>query len=163
MKPFNILVAQDDPDDRFLIREAFSKSDVPARLFFVDNGEQLLDCLQRGNGSPGPFAPHHPDLVLANLRMPRLNGLETAAVIKADSTLESIPVVLLSNLETVQHFAQGHGLDLISCSTDMADEALLHCIELAANAVRKFWFCVQKLVSKSICLISLILCGAIFW
>ncbi len=92
-KLIKILVAEDDPDDRVLIRRAIVDIKAPYELFFVSDGLQLLDFLHR----QGPYAKTpRPDLVLLDLNMPRLDGRDALALMKKDNALRSIPVVVFS-------------------------------------------------------------------
>lgn len=92
----HILVADDDPDDCLLTREAFRESRLANEVHFVHNGEELLNYLR---GAP-PFADRQryplPGLILLDLNMPLKDGREALAEIKADSRLRSIPVVILT-------------------------------------------------------------------
>jgi len=105
-KPRTILLAEDDPDDIYLIGEAIDESGLKARLVVVENGAALLEYLHQS----GPFQDSPdwaaPDLVLLDLNMPLVNGREALEAIKADPDLRSLPVVVLttsnahSDLET---------------------------------------------------------------
>lgn len=92
----HILVADDDPDDCLLTREAFSESRLANEVRFVHNGEELLNYLR---GAP-PFADRQryplPGLILLDLNMPLKDGREALTEIKADPRLRSIPVVILT-------------------------------------------------------------------
>lgn len=89
--PIPVLIADDDPDDRLLLCEAFRENRLPNPLHFVEDGQQLLDCL-RADASRRRL----PGLILLDLNMPRLNGREALLVLKADPLLQRIPVVILS-------------------------------------------------------------------
>ncbi len=92
----HILVADDDPDDCLLTREAFRESLPANEVRFVHNGEELLNYLR---GAP-PFTDRQryplPGLILLDLNMPLKDGREALAEIKADPRLRSIPVVILT-------------------------------------------------------------------
>lgn len=95
-RPFVILMADDDPDDRMLAREAFAESRLANELHTVDDGEALLDYLhRRGRYAPPASAPR-PGLILLDLNMPRKDGREALQEIKADPELRRIPVVVLT-------------------------------------------------------------------
>lgn len=90
-----ILMADDDDDDRLLARDALAESGMKADLQFVDNGEELLDCLnRRGKYALGERA--RPGLILLDLNMPRKDGREALREIRADPELRRIPVVVLT-------------------------------------------------------------------
>lgn len=93
-QPICILMAEDDADDRLLVKDAFQESHVANSLYFVENGVELLGYLRKqGKYKDGYDAP---DLVLLDLNMPRKDGRETLQEIKADPTLRHIPVVVLT-------------------------------------------------------------------
>ena len=90
-----LLVADDDPDDRLLIREAMSECKSRADLRCVENGEDLLDYLLRRNRYASAEAPS-PALILLDLNMPRKDGREALREIKSHPALKRIPVVILT-------------------------------------------------------------------
>ncbi len=90
----NILHIEDNPADARLVREAMQESSVPAALDWVGDGEQGLAFLRRLG--PHAQAPT-PDLVLLDLNLPGLHGLEVLAAIKQDPALRRIPVVVLTS------------------------------------------------------------------
>jgi CheY-like chemotaxis protein len=92
-RALQILVVDDDDADAMMIAEALEEQGAPASIDRVADGRQALDYLRRANGYPD--APR-PDLILLDLNMPRMDGRETLAQIKADDDLKSIPVVVLT-------------------------------------------------------------------
>jgi len=96
LKPITILVAEDDPDDRLLARQALEQSRLIGDLRFVEDGEELIDYLHhRGNYSDPGTSPR-PGLILLDLNMPRKDGREALREIKSDPRLRDIPVVVLT-------------------------------------------------------------------
>jgi CheY-like chemotaxis protein len=91
-----ILMADDDPDDRLLAAEAMRESRVANDLRFVEDGEQLLDYLRRRGRWVDPADSPRPGVVLLDLNMPRMDGREALAAIKADPELRRIPIVVLT-------------------------------------------------------------------
>jgi len=91
-----ILTAEDDPDDCLLVEEAFQETSQENRLFFVQDGITLLQYLRRQGSFAEPAIAPRPDLILLDLNMPRKDGRESLAEIKADPDLRSIPVVVLT-------------------------------------------------------------------
>jgi CheY-like chemotaxis protein len=80
-------MAEDDPDDRLLVREAFEESRLLNELRFVEDGEELLDYLRRQKGYADPESAPKPGLILLDLNMPRKDGREALREIKADPQL----------------------------------------------------------------------------
>lgn len=94
-KSIVILMADDDPDDRLLTREALEEAHLVNELHFVENGEQLLDYLHQRGQYSSTNAPR-PGLILLDLNMPLKDGREALEEIKQDSYLRKIPVVVLT-------------------------------------------------------------------
>jgi two-component system, response regulator len=91
-----ILMAEDDSDDRLLVKDAMAECRWDGDLRFVENGEELLDyLLHRGRYTHPANAPR-PGLILLDLNMPRKDGREALREIKADADLRRIPVVVFT-------------------------------------------------------------------
>jgi CheY-like chemotaxis protein len=95
-KPIQILVAEDDEDDKLLILKAFERTLPKEKVTCVDDGEALLKYLNR-------IAPYDdlekypkPDIILLDLNMPRKNGKEALCEIKSNEDLKSIPVIIFT-------------------------------------------------------------------
>jgi len=105
-----ILLAEDDPDDRYLISEAFDESSLPVRLFIVNDGEEMLDYLNhRGNYVDSKRWPL-PALIVLDLNMPRKDGREVLAEIKTNSSLRRIPVVVLTTSQAEEDVVRAYDL-----------------------------------------------------
>lgn len=95
-KPNVIIMAEDDADDRLLVKDALHECDWDADLRFVENGEELLDYLLRqGKYQTAEHSPR-PGLILLDLNMPRKDGREVLRDIRAHTELRRIPVVVLT-------------------------------------------------------------------
>ena len=90
-----ILLVDDDPDCRMLIRDAINECKVSNSVFEVANGGEALEFL-RGKGQYAG-APR-PGLIYLDLEMPGMNGQETLKAIKADPALRDIPVVMMTGV-----------------------------------------------------------------
>jgi len=95
-QPISILMADDDPDDRLMTQEAFTECRLSNPLHFVDDGEELLDYLNRRGRFADESTYPMPGLVLLDLNMPRKDGREALREIKGDPRLRGIPVVILT-------------------------------------------------------------------
>lgn len=103
-----LLMADDDPDDRDLARQALQAARVRNRLDFVSDGEQLLDYLNR-RGDFGHLAGDAlPGLILLDLNMPRMDGREALIAIKADPLLRRIPVVVMTTSQSDEEVARAY-------------------------------------------------------
>ena len=96
--PF-ILVAEDDPDDRFLIEMAFQECGYPNSLFFVEDGEELMDfLLNRKQFSEK--SPQMPVCLVLDLKMPRKNGREALKEIRQNPKYKDLPIIVLSTSDS---------------------------------------------------------------
>ncbi len=95
-KPNVIVMAEDDADDRLLVKDALDECKWDVDMRFVENGEELLDyLLRRGKYDQAANCPR-PGLILLDLNMPRKDGREVLREIKASAELRRIPVVVLT-------------------------------------------------------------------
>lgn len=102
-----VLLVEDDPGDVVLIQEAFADNKVGNRLSVVGDGEEAMAFLRR----EGRFADApRPDLVLLDLNLPRKNGREVLAEIKADPELSIIPVIVLTTSEAEEDIVRSYSL-----------------------------------------------------
>lgn len=111
VKPVDVLLVEDDEGDVLMTREAFEYYKVRNPLHVVSDGEQALQFMRR----TGPYADApRPGLILLDVNLPRLSGLEVLAELKQDPQFRVIPVVMLT--------------------TSQADEDILRSYTLHANA-----------------------------
>jgi len=95
-KPNVIVMAEDDMDDRLLIKDALAESNWPADLRFVDNGEEMMDYLTHSGKYADTASAPRPHLILLDLNMPRKDGREVLREMKSRENLKRIPVVVLT-------------------------------------------------------------------
>ncbi len=113
-KTLIILMAEDDNDDRLLAQEAMLESRVLNELYFVEDGVQLLNYLHgKGSYSDRTHYPM-PGLILLDLNMPKMDGREALAKIKADKNLRRIPVVILTTSKAEEDMVKGYDLGAAS-------------------------------------------------
>jgi CheY-like chemotaxis protein len=92
----SILLAEDNPNDVELTLAAFTEHNLANEVFIVSDGEEALDYLyQRGRYQQR--ASGNPAVILLDLKMPKVDGLEVLRIIKQDEKLKSIPVVMLTS------------------------------------------------------------------
>lgn len=116
-QPIVILMADDDPDDRLLTRKALAESRVLNDLHFVEDGEQLLDFLRHRGAFSDPDKSPRPGLILLDLNMPRKDGREALAEIKADPELRRIPVVVMTTSQAEEDIFRSYDLGASSFIT----------------------------------------------
>ena len=89
MQERKIILADDDAEDRSIIQDAMELLDAGDVMVFADNGEQLLNLLQK-NFTASPC------LIVLDLNMPKMNGTQTLSTLKSDENLKHIPVIIYS-------------------------------------------------------------------
>lgn len=88
----NIVLVDDDEVDVMNVQRAFKKNNIPNPLFVANNGIEALEMLR---GVPS-VVPLHRRLILLDLNMPQMGGIEFLREMRADETLKSIPVIVLT-------------------------------------------------------------------
>lgn len=140
-KPITILMAEDNATDIMLTKEALAHAKVLNSLHVVNDGMEALDFLhRRGTYAKAPL----PDLILLDLNMPRKNGQEVLAEIKADDKFKHIPVVVLTTSKAEEDVLKAYGLYANCYVVKPVD------FDVFADVVRsieQFWFSVVRLPS----------------
>jgi CheY-like chemotaxis protein len=141
-KPITILLADDDADDRMLARDALAESRLANNLHFVEDGEQLLDFLQRRGTYADPAKSPRPGLILLDLNMPRKDGREALREIKADPDLRRIPIVILTTSKAEEDIYRTYDLGVNSFITK---PVTFDGLVTVMRALGKYWFEIVEL------------------
>ena len=132
-----ILMADDDADDRAMTKEALEENRLTNPLHFVEDGEALMDYLYRRGRFAGPLAAPTPGLILLDLNMPKKDGREALAEIKADPGLRRIPVIVLTTSKAEEDIFRSYDLGASSFITKpVTFEGLVQCIRTLGD----YWF-----------------------
>jgi two-component system, chemotaxis family, response regulator Rcp1 len=138
-RPVEILLVEDNPGDVRLTREALKKGHLWSRLAVVQDGMEALDYLRR-------LAPFQnattPDLILLDLNLPKKDGREVLAEIKADEALRLIPVVVLTTSRAEEDILRSYKLHANCYVTKPVDFARFASV---VQSIEDFWFTVVKL------------------
>jgi two-component system response regulator len=116
-KPITILMADDDPDDRELTREAFVESRLANDLRFVENGEELLDYLYRRGKYADPATSPWPSVILLDLNMPKKDGREALQEIRSEPRFRGIRVVVMTTSKAEEDVVRSYDLSAASYIT----------------------------------------------
>lgn len=108
--PITILMADDDADDRLLAKEALEESRLRNEIYFVEDGEELMEYLNRRGKYAAPGKAPRPGLILLDLNMPRKDGREALREIKADPDLRRIPVVIMTTSKAEEDIFRSYDL-----------------------------------------------------
>ena len=140
-----ILMAEDDPDDRFLTQEAFREAHLVNDLHFVEDGEDLMDYLRRQGKYADKEEYPRPGLILLDLNMPKKDGRQALEEIKADPELHMIPVVVLTTSEAEEDILASYDLGVSGYITKPVKfEALINVIRVLG----RYWFEVVELPTE---------------
>ena len=141
-RPNVILLADDDADDRELTREALAESRLSNQLHEVTDGEALMNyLLHRGDYADVHRSPR-PGLILLDLSMPKKNGREVLAEIKADPQLRQIPVIVMTTSSAEDDVCGSYDLGASSYITKPVSFSRL--VEMM-RAIERYWFDVVEL------------------
>lgn len=137
--PIDILLVEDSPADVDLTREALEDAKVRNTLHVVSDGVAAMEFLrQEGDYADAP----RPDLILLDLNLPKKDGREVLADVKADPALRRIPVVILTTSEAEQDILRSYDLHANCYVTKPVDlEQFISVIK----SIEKFWLVIVKL------------------
>lgn len=110
MKERVILLVEDNPDDELLMRRALAKNAVPNEVVVARDGVEALDYLFATGRHSGRDPDEMPRLILLDLKLPRLNGLEVLQRLRSDERTRLLPVVILTSSRERQDVLDGYGL-----------------------------------------------------
>ena len=139
LRPIRVLLVEDSPSDLLMTREALERSKVHLELHAVEDGVKTMEFLRRtGKYADAP----RPDLIFLDLNLPRKDGREVLAEIKADPALKIIPVIILSTSkadEDVTHAYQAHANCFITKPVGFAN------FNEVMRSIERHWFSLATL------------------
>ena len=137
-----VLLVEDNPGDVRLTREALKETKVRNELHVVPDGAEAMAFLRReGEYADAP----RPDLVLLDLNLPKKDGRQVLADIKADADLRRIPVVIMTSSEAEQDIAMTYDLNANAYVTKPLD---LDQFVRVVRSIEDFWLTIVRLPSK---------------
>jgi chemotaxis family two-component system response regulator Rcp1 len=143
MAQLEILLVEDSPTDQLFAREALAAASLPHRLHVVDDGvEALLFLRQSGVYADRP----RPDIVLLDLNLPRKDGREVLAEVKADAHLSTIPVIVLTTSGSDEDVTRAYGLRANCYVSKPVD---FEQFKRVIQAIQLFWFEVARLPPRA--------------
>jgi CheY-like chemotaxis protein len=139
----NILLVEDNPGDVRLTKEAFKEAKVNNNLHIVSDGVEAMDFLRRNGKYIG--APR-PDIILLDLNMPKKNGREVLAEIKADPDLMRIPVLVLTISQAEEDILRSYNLHANCYIQKPVD---INKFIDVVKSIEGFWLTIVKLPSEA--------------
>ncbi len=141
-KPITILVVDDDPDDRMLIEDAFIESKLQNERRYVNDGVELIEYLQHKGEFSDPEKAPRPGVILLDLNMPRMDGREALAAIKADPYHRQIPVIVLTTSKAEEDILRSYNLGVNSfISKPVTFDGLVDVV----NVLGSYWLQIVEL------------------
>ncbi|MGB6200871.1 MAG: response regulator [Candidatus Acidiferrales bacterium] len=128
-----VLLVEDSPGDVRLTMEAFRDANAPIHLHVVSDGVEAMAFLQRDGAYA--HAPR-PDLILLDLNLPRMDGREVLALIKADAVLRMIPTIILTTSDAEADITKSYQLQ---ASCYLSKPGQLDAFETLMKSVSDFW------------------------
>ena len=144
-KSITILMADDDEDDRLLTQDALTESRVLNDFHTVSDGVELLAYLRREGQYVDTDKYPRPGLILLDLNMPRMDGREALMQIKADPSLRTIPVVILTTSQQEEDKFRGYDLGAASyISKPVSFDSLVNIM----SALGRYWLDIVELPGR---------------
>ena len=138
-KLVQILLVEDNPEEVLLTKETLKDAKVANEVHVAEDGERALRfARQQGEYASAP----RPDLILLDLNLPRKDGRQVLAEIKADPALRYIPVVILTSSEAESDIARAYDLHANCYITKPVD---LDQFITVVKSIEDFWFTIVKL------------------
>lgn len=132
-RPLQIFLIEDNSSDEILFKNAVEQSGIPADIHCMQQPDRVMDFLQHHESK---YGRPRPDLIVLDLNLPKINGLELLKMIKKNSPSSDIPVLILTNsirVQEMQECYRHHGAGFIQKSIDF-DE---FCEDIAT--AMKYW------------------------
>jgi CheY-like chemotaxis protein len=142
-----ILMADDDEDDRLMAKEALEESKLENELYFVHDGEELMDYLYNRGEFSDPARSPRPGLILLDLNMPKKDGREALREIKENPELRQIPIIVLTTSKAEEDIYRTYDLGVNSFITKpVTFEGLVDVMKTLTT----YWFSIVKLPPEKV-------------
>lgn len=136
-QPATVLLVEDGLADQRLVQRAFRRAKLLCHLQIVGDGQEALDYLcRKGDFADGESYPL-PQMILLDLNMPKLGGLELLRQLKASEELAVIPVVVMTSSDHEQDLIQSYAL---GCSSFIKKPVEIHDFMSVVSAFGEYWF-----------------------
>jgi CheY-like chemotaxis protein len=140
-----ILMADDDEEDRMLAADALFEAKLANEFKTVEDGEQLLQYLRNEGRFSDPREFPRPGLILLDLNMPKVDGREALAQIRADEALRDIPVVIMTTSQAEEDVVRSYSTGANSYITKpVSFEGLVRVMQ----TLEQYWFEIVRLPSS---------------
>jgi len=135
-----ILIAEDDADDRFLLKTAFQEKGYPDKLEFVENGMELIDYLDSRHERHNS---HYPKFILLDLNMPKKDGREVLKELKQHSLYKKIPIVIFTTTKNENEIRRCYEM---GANTYVVKPASFNDLLNTIEQIRSYWLDTASIV-----------------
>jgi chemotaxis family two-component system response regulator Rcp1 len=143
LNSIDILVVEDNPGDARLIKEVLNDNKVYSSLYIVNDGVEAMNFLHHEGKYKDVSIP---DLIILDLNLPRKDGREVLAEIKADNKLKHIPIVIMTISQAEEDILKSYNLHANCFITKPID---LNQFIKVVKSIEDFWFSIVKLPPKA--------------
>lgn len=144
-KPVDILLVEDNPTDVELALRALKKSGLANNIFVVNDGEEALDFLYCRNKFVNRNPNHSPKVILLDLKLPKVDGLEVLRTLKKDEEKKNIPVVVLTSSDQEKDMVESYKFGVNSYIQKPVD---FDQFIKAVNQIGYYWLLLNRLPNK---------------
>ena len=147
IKKRTILVADDDPDDFYLLKDALSEAGVDCDLRVASDGTELMDYLLHKKEFMAPENAPYPVFILLDLNMPKKNGREALAEIKSIENLKQIPVIVYTTSDEPEDIRDCYAM---GANSFVRKPASFDSLVDTMKTMTAYWFNVANLPSPHV-------------
>ena len=141
-RPVQILIVEDNPADARLVREVMRDSKILNEIRWVPDGVEAMACLRKqGKYTDAP----RPNLIFLDLNMPRKDGREVLAEVKADPDLRRIPIVVMTSSQAEEDIARAYDHHANCYVRKPIDFEQFHSV---VKTLENFWFATVEIPSR---------------
>lgn len=145
MKKSFILIAEDDADDRFLLKTAFEEKGYDDKIEFVENGVELLKFLH-DIASKNSNQINFPGFIMLDLNMPKKNGREALQEIKQHPMFKAIPVIVYTTTKNENEIKRCYEL---GANTYIVKPSRFESLLKTIEDIRSYWFQTASIPASS--------------
>lgn len=142
LQPVKILLVEDNLQDIEITRRAFSKGRMKNELIVVRDGQEALDYLYHQGKYKDPAASPRPGMILLDLNLPKVGGMEVLQQIKKDDALKSIPVIVLTASPREEDVVKTYNLGV---NTYIQKPVEFDNFMRVVHAVQEYWIVIASL------------------
>ncbi len=141
-----ILLVEDNPDDEFLTLDAFARNNIPNPIDVARDGAEALDYLFGKGAYAGRDLSEEPAVVLLDLNLPKISGLDVLRRMRSDERTKRIPVVVLTTSEEQQDLINSYNL---GCNSYTCKPVEMNKFVECVKQLGIYWLDLNRIPSKS--------------